>query len=396
MTSTDADGLKSENGWTYSETDGLWSTVIEGEPYSIMLGCGLTRDQLREALADAESKERRRIRQARTKAERKARTRGAVMSNNKRSTMEITSWVGRITAAWQKTLDGIFETGGLLIEAKVKLPHGKFTAMVDHELPFGERTAERLMAIAAWDNRRQVKTTHGSLLPRSWRTLHELSLLPDAAFDKFITSGDITVETTRLQAEQLYQRAIEKIAEKLPITTAAPKTQYVTLEVVHTTQRYDMVGYVKTLEQQIPEQQSDDTARIIDQTIVPLPSIEPETGDGSPALPENAAVPTQTPPVATNGGSRLDQLGCGFNFEQDKDYEDEPDTITRQRAADWQLDEGLRLAKEFALRRPGTDPQEITKTAIKRVRQIARAWSLLADHLEKKRLKRLRSYLRRR
>jgi hypothetical protein len=167
------------------------------------------------------------------------------MSNNKRSATEITSWVGRITTAWQKSIDAVFETGDLLIAAKAKLPHGKFLAMVKGELPFSPRVAQILMDVARSDNLRSVKAKHASHLPRSLFTLDVLARLPDAAFDKFIISGDITVETTRLQAEQLYQRAIEKIVEKLPTTTAAPKTQYVTVEVTHTTQRYDAVGYVK-------------------------------------------------------------------------------------------------------------------------------------------------------
>lgn len=57
--------------------------------------------------------------------------------------------------------------GTLLVEAKTALPHGDFQAMVESELPFGQRTAQRLMAMAG--DERITNATHGSHLPPSWR-----------------------------------------------------------------------------------------------------------------------------------------------------------------------------------------------------------------------------------
>jgi hypothetical protein len=42
----------------------------------------------------------------------------------------------------------IIETGRLLVQAKDCLEHGQWLEMVRAELPFAERTAQRLMAIA--------------------------------------------------------------------------------------------------------------------------------------------------------------------------------------------------------------------------------------------------------
>ena len=47
--------------------------------------------------------------------------------------------------------------------------------MVASELPFGDRTARRLMAIAR--DPRISNRTHASLLPPSWMTLFELTKL---------------------------------------------------------------------------------------------------------------------------------------------------------------------------------------------------------------------------
>jgi hypothetical protein len=54
-------------------------------------------------------------------------------------------------------------------------PHGEFLAMVENDLPFGDRTARRLMAIAR--DPRISNRTHASILPPSWMTLYELTKL---------------------------------------------------------------------------------------------------------------------------------------------------------------------------------------------------------------------------
>jgi hypothetical protein len=87
-------------------------------------------------------------------------------------------WAHEIRSAWQSSVDGILRTGCLLVAAKAdpKLPRGQFEAMIEKDLPFKPRTAQRLMKIA----RHQLisNATHVSLLPPSWGTLYELTRLP--------------------------------------------------------------------------------------------------------------------------------------------------------------------------------------------------------------------------
>ena len=49
--------------------------------------------------------------------------------------------------------------------------------MVEGHLPFGERTAQRLVTIA--NDPRLSNATHVSHLPQSWYTLYELTKVPD-------------------------------------------------------------------------------------------------------------------------------------------------------------------------------------------------------------------------
>jgi hypothetical protein len=99
--------------------------------------------------------------------------------------------VRRITAAWQKTVANIVESGRLLIEAKDDIGHGGFQVMIRAELPFGPRTSQRLMEIA--EDRVLSNTTHVSYLPASWGTLYELTKLPKHGLDLEVLIEDGTI-----------------------------------------------------------------------------------------------------------------------------------------------------------------------------------------------------------
>jgi hypothetical protein len=73
--------------------------------------------------------------------------------------------------------------------------------MVEHELPFGSSTAERLMAIA--HDRRLTNPAHGQHLPPHWRTLYELARLSDKVFAARIADGTIYADMERGVVESL-------------------------------------------------------------------------------------------------------------------------------------------------------------------------------------------------
>lgn len=122
-------------------------------------------------------------------------------------------WAKRIRRAWQSTLEGIFETGRLLNAAKDVLAHGDWLEMVGRDLPFSAGTAQRLMRIAL--DPRLSDAAHGPLLPPSWRTLYELTRLPDDALEVSFADGTIHPEmqradiSTRLKKQRRHRREIE-------------------------------------------------------------------------------------------------------------------------------------------------------------------------------------------
>jgi hypothetical protein len=111
------------------------------------------------------------------------------------------SYPAKIEAAWNKSRDGIFEVGRLLIQAKAELPHGEFEAMIEAELPFGPSTARRIKAIAedAW----LAKRAHVNVLPNNWGTLYQLTTVPVEDRDRGIVEGIIRPDMERRDVARL-------------------------------------------------------------------------------------------------------------------------------------------------------------------------------------------------
>ena len=87
-------------------------------------------------------------------------------------------FAARIIAAVARTIEAIFAVGDELLAAKAALPHGEFLVMTRRDLPFGERQAQRYMAIARHGGLRNA--TLKSLLPPSVTLLYQLSRIePD-------------------------------------------------------------------------------------------------------------------------------------------------------------------------------------------------------------------------
>ena len=119
-----------------------------------------------------------------------------------------TYWAAQIRASWQKCVTSIIETGKLLIEAKGQLGHGRFEAMNKTKLPFSPRTAQMLMCIA--EHPVISNANHGSHLPPSWRTLYELTKIPDKMLLAKIADGTIRADLERKDVAKLKGQRSER------------------------------------------------------------------------------------------------------------------------------------------------------------------------------------------
>jgi len=105
----------------------------------------------------------------------------------------IAQYAERIRAAWRQSVEGVLEAGRLLRQAQEELSADFYKRLVDAELPFTRRTAERLIAICK-DER---ITTHVSDMPTHWGTLYELTRLDDDTFAARMEDGTICADMER-------------------------------------------------------------------------------------------------------------------------------------------------------------------------------------------------------
>ena len=106
--------------------------------------------------------------------------------------------VGRAAGALTLPLAQHLCRAPLTFISSSRLPRGEFLAMVASELPFGDRTARRLMAIAR--HPRISNRTHASLLPPSWMTLFELTKLDDAQFQARLAGRHVIAPSPPVEA----------------------------------------------------------------------------------------------------------------------------------------------------------------------------------------------------
>jgi hypothetical protein len=118
---------------------------------------------------------------------------------------DIDAFALRIRTAWNKQIEGIIETGTLLIEAKTKLQHGQFGKMIEEKkLPFGWDAANKLMKIA----RHPVlsNSEHVMNLPPCWGTLYALCELPDDVLEEMIADGKLHCEIERKEVKEICEK----------------------------------------------------------------------------------------------------------------------------------------------------------------------------------------------
>jgi hypothetical protein len=139
-------------------------------------------------------------------------------------------WVQRINSEAKETARHFVKIGQSLIAAKKQLGHGAFSEMIENDLAFDARTAQRLMAIGRDPN--LANATHESHLPTAWTTLFLLAGMPTETFEQAVASGAINPKTTRKEAKALTVRVLTKDTSR---TISSPSCVYEKEEPRHRT-----------------------------------------------------------------------------------------------------------------------------------------------------------------
>lgn len=139
--------------------------------------------------------------------------------SNEPETVE--EWQNFISESRYNEVGSVIETGRRLILAKDKADRGKWLKIFEGKnRPCSEDTAQRYMAVA----RHPVlaNTAHWAVLPSSWRTLYELTSIPEQDLLVLIQDGKVHSELTRSEAIALKDYP-EKIKTLLLIIVTGAK-----------------------------------------------------------------------------------------------------------------------------------------------------------------------------
>jgi hypothetical protein len=107
----------------------------------------------------------------------------------------------RISERWQKSIEGIIETGRELIEQKRDTDHGEWIKIFEDNKPFSRETAHKLIAIAEHPVLSNV--AHVQHLPQPWSTLYELSQMPEQLLLRLIQESKVHPELKRSEVRTL-------------------------------------------------------------------------------------------------------------------------------------------------------------------------------------------------
>ncbi|MCG8560768.1 MAG: hypothetical protein MI824_13280 [Hyphomicrobiales bacterium] len=104
-------------------------------------------------------------------------------------------WAREIVTRWNKSKEAVVATGQALLQAKADLRPGIFLEMIEQDLPFSTRSAQRFMKIAS--DSRLSDAAYAPFLPSAWTALYELIKLSDTDFAQALKSGLINPDMTR-------------------------------------------------------------------------------------------------------------------------------------------------------------------------------------------------------
>ncbi|MDC1213859.1 DUF3102 domain-containing protein [Rhodospirillales bacterium] len=107
----------------------------------------------------------------------------------------ITDYADRVSIAWRAALQSIIEVGVILNDAKENLDRKDWLDLINNNLPFTRRTAEKLIKISS--DARLSNPKNARYLPPHWTSLHEITYLTDEQFEDGKEQGIIRADAER-------------------------------------------------------------------------------------------------------------------------------------------------------------------------------------------------------
>jgi hypothetical protein len=119
------------------------------------------------------------------------------------------AYVAELTRLWGEAKERFLTIGRYLVQAKAKLPHGSYEAMVAADLPFGKNVAWQLRTIAEEVDRGRVAEHE---LPASYATAFKVVKMDDTTLAKARQEIPpvVRVDVTREEVSRFLRRLSEE------------------------------------------------------------------------------------------------------------------------------------------------------------------------------------------
>jgi hypothetical protein len=119
------------------------------------------------------------------------------------------AYVAELIRLWGEAKERFLTIGRYLVQAKAKLPHGSYEAMVAADLPFGKNVAWQLRTIAEEVDRGRVAEHE---LPASYATAFKVVKMDDATLAKARQENPplVRVDVTREEVSRFLRRLSEE------------------------------------------------------------------------------------------------------------------------------------------------------------------------------------------
>jgi hypothetical protein len=136
-----------------------------------------------------------------------------LLSNHVKECHGTEDFVSEIGKLWEEAQAKFLTIGRYLVQAKERLPHGEFEAMVANQLPFGRSVAYQLRMVAQAVEQRRIAEDD---LPRSYTNAYKLVLLDDGALRRAHEAKVVRPDVTRRELTDFFRSIRAEAQQSTP------------------------------------------------------------------------------------------------------------------------------------------------------------------------------------
>jgi hypothetical protein len=187
---------------------------------------------------------------------------------------------------WNKSIEGILETGWILVEAQATLSADEWAKFVKNDVPFDYSILRKLMKLA--QDTKISDPKYKDRLPASWTSLYEIAMMTPATLELGVRKG-VVVRTASFQSLRAFRIQHDKPERKKG--TAPQKSEPVSKAVLPDS-LFESEPNAEEKETTTPATESTQTEAPLDKAAEEIASLTAKLYEGTSQPPQVVPVPT--------------------------------------------------------------------------------------------------------